>query len=242
MGSIAGKIALVTGAERGIGRAIALRLAAEGAEVLVNYPAGAAAAQAVVEEIARNGGRARAVQADIGVAEQVSRMFAGIPRLDILVNNAGIGTPALLADITEQMLDSIFAVNVKGMVFCTQQAIARMPAGGRIVSLSSSTTNFPIPGISVYTASKAAVRAFTEVWAKELGGRGINVNSVMPGPTSPGMADLATPEIKEAVMRASPFGRMGAADEIAAVVAFLCGEDARWISGQHLLVNGAATA
>jgi 3-oxoacyl-[acyl-carrier protein] reductase len=242
MSRFSGKIALVTGAERGIGRAIALRLAADGAQVLVNYPAAAGPAEAVVAEIRAAGGEARAVQADIGVAAQVERMFADIPTLDFLVNNAGIGTPAMLADITEQMLESIFAVNVKGMVYCTQQAIRRMPAGGRIVSLSSSTTNYPIPGISVYTASKAAVRAFTEVWSRELGGQGINVNCVMPGPTSPGMADLAPPEVKEAVKRASPFGRMGAAEEIAAVVAFLCSEDARWISGQHLLVNGAASA
>jgi 3-oxoacyl-[acyl-carrier protein] reductase len=242
MATLAGKIAVVTGAERGIGRAIALRLAADGAEVYINYPAAAGPAEGVATEILADGGRAQAVRADIADATQVARMFAGIPRVDLLVNNAGIGVPALLPEITEQMLDSIFAVNVKGMVFCAQQAVTRMSAGGRIINISSSTTNFPIPGISVYTASKAAVRAFTEVWAKELGGRGINVNSVMPGPTSPGMADLAPPEVREAVKRASPFGRLGAADEIAAVVAFLCGEDARWISGQHLLVNGAASA
>lgn len=242
MASLAGKIAVVTGAERGIGRAIALRLAADGAEVYINYPAAAGPAEGVAAEVRAAGGRAQVVRADIADATQVASMFAGIPRVDLLVNNAGIGVPALLPEITEQMLDSIFAVNVKGMVFCAQQALTRMSAGGRIINISSSTTNFPIPGISVYTASKAAVRAFTEVWAKELGGRGINVNSVMPGPTSPGMADLAPPEVREAVMRASPFGRLGAADEIAAVVAFLCGEDARWISGQHLLVNGAASA
>jgi 3-oxoacyl-[acyl-carrier protein] reductase len=242
MASLAGKIAVVTGAERGIGRAIALRLAADGAEVYINYPAAAGPAEAVAAEVRVAGGRAQAVHADIADATQVARMFAGIPRVDLLVNNAGIGVPAPLPEITEQMLDSIFAVNVKGMVYCAQQALIRMSAGGRIINISSSTTNFPIPGISVYTASKAAVRAFTEVWAKELGGRGINVNSVMPGPTSPGMADLAPAEVREAVKRASPFGRLGAADEIAAVVAFLCGEDARWISGQHLLVNGAASA
>jgi 3-oxoacyl-[acyl-carrier protein] reductase len=136
----------------------------------------------------------------------------------------------------------VFAVNVKGMVFCAQHVLPRMPAGGRIVNISSSTTLYPIPGLSVYTATKAAVRGLTEVWAKELGGRGICVNSVVPGPTSPGMADLAPPEVMEAVKKASPFGRIGAADEIAAVVAFLCSDDARWVSGQHVLVNGAASA
>jgi len=242
MRSLRGKVALVTGAERGIGRAIAHRLAAEGAEVIVNYPGAAEPAERVAAEIRKAGGVARTAQADVSDEAQVSAMFQALPPLDILVNNAGIGVPAMLGEITRDMLESLFSVNVWGTVFCSQAALARMPPGGRIINLSSSTTQFPIPGISVYTATKNAVRAFTEVWAKELGGRGINVNSVMPGPTSPGMADLAPPEVKEAVKRASPFGRLGAADEIAAVVAFLCSDDARWISGQHLLVNGAASA
>lgn len=242
MTSLAGKVALVTGAERGIGRAVALRLAAEGADVLVNYPAGADAANGVVAALRQAGGRGRAVHADVSRESEVRRMFADLDRVDILVNNAGIGVPAALGDITEAMLDSVFAVNVKGMVFCAQAALPKMPAGGRIVNFSSSTTQFPLPGLSVYTATKHAVRGLTEVWAKELGARGICVNSVMPGPTSPGMADLAPPEVKEAVARSSPFNRIGAAAEIADVVAFLCSEQARWISGQHLLVNGAATA
>ena len=237
-----GKVALVTGAERGIGRAIALRLARDGAEVLVNYPADATAASTVVATIVAAGGAARAVRADVADDAQVAAMLYGVERVDLLVNNAGVGVPAMLGEITGQMLDDVFAVNVKGMVFCAQHVLRRMPAGGRIVNISSSTTQFPIPGLSVYTATKAAVRGLTEVWAKELGSRGICVNSVVPGPTSPGMADLAPPEIMEAVKKASPFGRIAAADEIAAVVAFLCSEDARWVSGQHVLVNGAAIA
>ena len=237
-----GKVALVTGAERGIGRAIALRLARDGAEVLVNHPADSSAADAVVAEIRATGGTARAVRADVSDDAQVAGMLAGVARVDLLVNNAGIGVPAMLGEITGRMLDDVFAVNVKGMVFCAQHVLRRMPAGGRIVNISSSTTQFPIPGLSVYTATKAAVRALTEVWAKELGAREICVNSVVPGPTSPGMADLAPPEVMAAVRKASPFGRIAAADEIAAVVAFLCSEDARWVSGQHVLVNGAATA
>jgi 3-oxoacyl-[acyl-carrier protein] reductase len=242
MTGLTGRIALVTGAERGIGRAIALKLAAHGAEVLVNHPAGSSAAEEVVATISAGGGRARAVQADVSNAGQVRSMLSPYERIDILVNNAGIGVPAPLGQITEQMLDDVFAVNVKGMVFCAQEVLPRMPSGGRIVNVSSSTAQFPIPGLSVYTASKHAVRGLTEVWSRELGGRGITVNSVMPGPTSPGMADLAPPEVMEAVKRASPFGRIAAADEIAAVVAFLCSDEARWVSGQHVLVNGAATA
>jgi 3-oxoacyl-[acyl-carrier protein] reductase len=242
MARLDNRTALVTGAERGIGRAIALRLASEGARVLVNYPADATAATEVVTTIVASGGHAQAVQADVSSAAQVRAMLTPFERVDILVNNAGIGVPAMLGQITEQMLDDVFAVNVKGMVFCAQEVLPRMPPGGRIVNFSSSTTEYPIPGLSVYTATKHAVRGLTEVWSRELGARGICVNSVVPGPTSPGMADLAPPAVMEAVKQASPFGRIAAADEVAAVVAFLCSDDARWVSGQHILVNGAATA
>ena len=242
MSRFTNKVALVTGAERGIGRAIAVRLASEGADVLVNYPADATAALGVVATIRAAGGSATAVRADVADDAQVAAMLALIERVDFLVNNAGIGIPAMLGDITPRMLDEVFAVNVKGMVFCAQHVLPRMPDGGRIVNISSSTTQFPLPGLSVYTATKSAVRGLTEVWAKELGNRGICVNSVVPGPTSPGMADAAPPDVLDAVKRSSPFGRIAAADEIAAVVAFLCSDDARWISGQHVLVNGAALA
>lgn len=242
MRPLEGRTALVTGAERGIGRAIALRLAADGATAIVNYLADAGAADAVVSAIVTAGGAARALQADVSDASQVEAMFSAVPHLDILVNNAGVGTPGMLGEIDPAVFDAVFAVNVRGVMLCAQSAIARMPSGGRIVNLSSSTTVHPIPGMSAYVASKAAVRALTEVWAKELGGRGITVNSVLPGPTSPGMADLAPPALREAVARASPFGRLGQAAEIADAVAFLCGPDARWVSGHHLLVNGAASA
>lgn len=242
MAALSGKIALVTGAERGIGREIALRLARDGATLRVNFLADAAAAEAVCAEIRALGAEAQALQADVSDADAVSGMFSQIPALDILVNNAGVGTPGALGDIDPAVFDSVFAVNVRGTMLCAQHAIARMPNGGRIVNISSSTTVHPIPGMSAYVASKAAVRALTEVWAKELGGRGINVNSVMPGPTSPGMADLAPPELRESVARASPWGRLGSAAEIADAVAFLCGPDARWVSGHHLMVNGAACA
>ena len=161
MSRFGSKVALVTGAERGIGRAIALRLAGEGAEVLVNYPAAAGPAHEVVATIRAAGGSARAVQADVSDDAQVAAMLAGIERVDFLVNNAGIGVPAMLGEITAQMLDEVFAVNVKGMVFCAQRVLPRMPAGGRIVNISSSTTQYAIPGLSVYTATKSAVRGLT---------------------------------------------------------------------------------
>jgi 3-oxoacyl-[acyl-carrier protein] reductase len=237
-----GKTALVTGAERGIGRAIALRLAADGATVIVNFLEDSAAAQAVVDAIVAAGGVARALCADVSDPSQVKAMFGAIDALHLLVNNAGVGTPGALGDIDPAGFDAVFAVNVRGPMLCAQEALALMPPGSRIVNISSSTTVFPLPGMSAYVASKAALRALTEVWAKELGGRGINVNSVMPGPTSPGMADLAPPELRAIVAQSSPYGRLGSAAEIADVVAFLCGPDSRWVSGHHLLVNGAASA
>lgn len=242
MQPLSGKVAVVTGAERGIGRAIALRLAGDGARVIVNYLEDVEAADGVVADIAAAGGVATALQADVSSAAQVAALFSQLEQVDLLVNNAGTGIPGPLGEIDEAALDHVFSVNVKGALLCAQAAIERMRAGGRIINLSSSTTQYALPGISVYTASKAALRAFTEVWAKELGARGINVNSVMPGPTSPGMTDQASPEVRAAMEQASPFGRIGHASEIADVVAFLCGHDARWISGQHLLVNGAANA
>lgn len=242
MRPLEGKTALVTGAERGIGRAIAMRLASDGASLVVNYLADAEAAAQVVDAILSAGGSARALRADVSDAAQVDTMFAAVPELHVLVNNAGVGTPGMLGDIDPAVFDGVFAVNVRGVMLCAQAAIARMPAGGRIVNISSSTAVHPIPGMSAYVASKAAVRALTEVWAKELGARGINVNSVLPGPTSPGMADLAPPELRDAVARASPYGRLGKASEIADAVAFLCGPDAGWVSGHHLMVNGAASA
>jgi len=236
------KTALVTGAERGIGRAIALRLAVDGATVIVNYLSDAAAADSVVQEITRAGGNAKAIQADVASAAQVAAMFDQLANVDFLINNAGTGTTGQLAELEPDDIDRVFGVNVKGATLCAKAALPRMPTGGRIINISSSTTIYPQPGMSIYTASKAAVRALTEVWARELGGHGINVNSVVPGPTSPGMLDLAPEDVKQAMARASPYGRVGQAAEIADVVAFLCSHGARWISGQHILVNGAASA
>jgi 3-oxoacyl-[acyl-carrier protein] reductase len=241
-----GKVAVITGAGRGIGKAIATKLALGGATIVVNYSRSSGEAQELVNEIEGNGGSALAVQADIARQEDVQGLFAEVDarfgRLDILVNNAGIACSATLDETTEDIMDRLFAVNVKGTLFAAQQAAKRLKDGGRIVNISSSTATFPLPGTSVYAGSKAMVKTFTEVWAKELGSRGITVNTVIPGPTSPGMFDHAPEEARRMVAQSSPFGRIGTADEVAAVVAFLCSEEARWVSGQHVLVNGAAAA
>ena len=225
MGSLAGKVALVTGSSRGIGRGIAERLARDGAAVAVNYAGSAAEADAVVHGIQAAGGRAAAIGADLSHVPEIRRLFAEVDRqlgrLDVLVNNAGIGALMPLAEVDEATWDRVFALNAKAVLFACQEAALRLGEGGRIVNLSSSSTYFPMAGTAVYAASKAVPKVFTEVLAKELGPRGITVNTVVPGPTSPGMFDGMPPDIKESAAKSSPFGRLGHSSDVAAVVAFL---------------------
>ena len=245
MVSLINKVAIVTGASRSIGKAIALRLAENGAIVVVNYRSGADEAQAVVDEITSKGGQAIAMQADIGKIADIRRLFQRVidlfGKLDILVNNAGIARGGLVAEVSEEDYNAVFDLNVKGVLFCLQEAALRMQDNGRIVNVSSSTTLFPSSGGAVYAASKAAEKLFTEVLAKELGGKGITVNSVVPGPTSPGMFDNAPPEHQKMASASSPFNRLGQPEDIADVVSFLVSEESRWITGQHILANGGAT-
>src|SRR3954452_12981067 len=186
-GTLDGRVALVTGASRGIGRAIALRLARDGAAVVVNYAGNAEAARGVVAEVEALGGRAVAVQADVGRVADVARLFdeaiGHFGRLDILVNNAGTILYKPLAEVTEEEFDRIFAVNVKGTYFACQQAARRMAAGGRIVTFSSSPTALVLPTYPAYGANRGPVEQLSHVLAKEPGPRGIPVNVVSPGPT-----------------------------------------------------------
>jgi 3-oxoacyl-[acyl-carrier protein] reductase len=246
MGKLGEKVALVTGAGRGIGPAIAQRLAEEGAAVAVNYADSREGAERVAKSIHDLGGRAAVIQADIRRRPEIIRMFQEIDRafgrIDIVVNCAGMGAPTpLLGSIEEEIVETILGVNLRGPLYIAAEAAKRLPAGGRIVNFSSSVVEYPFASSSVYGGVKAAVKAFTEAWAKELGPRGITVNTVIPGATSPGMIDNA-PEYRSFYEKASPFGRIGRAEEIAAVVAFLCSPEASWVSGTHILVNGAANA
>ena len=245
MASLTGKVAIVTGASRGIGRAIAERLAQDGALVTVNYSQSADKAKEVVSAIEAGGGKALAVQADMSQIIDIRRLFQEtidyFGHLDILVNNAGMGIIKSVAETTESDFDATFDLNAKGTFFALQEAARWMSDGGRIVSISSSVTIYPQPGIAIYAASKAAEKLITQVFAKEIGSRGITVNSVMPGPTVPGMAENLPPEMQKAMAESSPFGRMGHANDIADVVAFIVSEKARWITGQHILVNGGAS-
>lgn len=239
------KIAVVTGASRGIGRAIALRLARDGARVVIHYKANADAAAGAVEEIEASGGQALALQADIADLYEVRRFFGEIEgawrRIDILVNNAGWAAFKPLHEVSEDDFDTLFDLNVRGLFFVTQEAMRLMADNGRIVNISSGITRANAAGGSVYSGSKAAIEAFTRCWAAELGPRGITVNTVSAGMTETDLlAEVTTPEVLEAMVRQTPLGRLGQPADIADVVAFLCSEDARWLTAQNLLANGGA--
>jgi 3-oxoacyl-[acyl-carrier protein] reductase len=240
-----GKFAIVTGASRGIGRAIALRLAEDGASVAVNYRSNADAAEIVVTAVKDLGGEAIAIQADMGDVNQIRRLFSQTLHifggLDILVNNAGTAAFAPIVDIDESLFDLLFAANCKGVFFAMQEAARHLRDGGRIVNISSGITILGGPGGSAYAGTKGAVEQFTMAVAKELGARGITVNTVSPGGTETDLLDAAVSKEYQAVMAGnSAFGRLGQPDDIADVVAFLCSDGGRWITGQNIRATGGA--
>ena len=241
--NIKGKVALVTGASRGIGRAIAVRMAESGAAVAVNYSSNEREAQKTVAEIRAAGGQAFAIQANIGRVPEIVRLFdetlAHFGRIDILVNNAGVIFTKPVSATTEAEFDRIFEINVKGTFFACQQAATRLAEGGRIINLSSSTTARLMPTYGAYVATKGAVEQLTRSLVKELGPRGITVNVVSPGPTETELFTAGkTPEQLQQFGQMSAFGRIGQPEEIAEVVAFLASDAARWISGQNIRANG----
>lgn len=243
MKTLEGKVALVTGSGRGIGEVIARRLAKEGATIVAHYSGSREGAEQVVRDIYAQGGTAFAYQADIGQRPEVKRMFEEIDAepgaLDIVVNNSGVMTAGALADITDEQIELIFGVNVFGPLYVASEAAKRLRHGGRIINFSSSVAKYPVAGAGLYSAAKKAVESFTESWARELGTHNITVNTIVPGATSPGMMD-ASPEYREFMENASPFRRIGRADEIASIVAFLASNEGSWISGAHIMANGAA--
>lgn len=243
MAPLIGKIAIVTGGSRGIGRAIAERLARDGASVVVNYAQNADKAKEVVSKIVAEGGQALAVQADMSQIADIRRLFQKtvdhFGHLDILVNNAGTGKFMPLAEVTEEEFDATFALNTKGVCFALQEAARRMADGGRIVNISSSLTVSGFPGTALITGSKGAVEQFTLTAAKELGARGITVNTVLPGATdTDGFDRIAPQDIKSHVAQMSPLGRMGQPQDIADIIAFIVSEQARWLTGQHVRATG----
>lgn len=246
MPSLDNKVALVTGASRGIGRAIARRLASDGARVVVNYARDAAAAAASVEDIVAAGGQAIAVQADIARRDDIRRLFAAavrhFGRLDIFVANAGHAVFKPLADITEDDFDRTHAVNARGTFFCLQEALKHLGEGGRIVCISTIGTLLNLPGGACYFGAKAAVEQFCRVAAREVAARGITINAVSPGFIDTDMLrEVLSGESDDgaqALIAMTPLARLGAGQDIAGAVSFLVGPDGAWMTRQNLAVDG----
>ena len=237
------KVAIVTGASRGIGATVAERLARDGFAVVVNYSGDAAPAEALVRTIEAEGGRALAARADVSDPAAVRHLFdateAAFGGVDVLVNNAGIMTLATVAEMGDAAFDRTIAVNLKGSFNTLREAAKRLRGGGRIINFSSSVVGLLMPTYAAYTATKAGIEAITSVLAKELRGRDITVNAVAPGPTATELFFKGKPqEVIDRMARQAPLERLGQPDDIADVVAFLASPAAGWVNGQTVRVNG----
>lgn len=237
------KTAIVTGASRGIGAVIAQRLAREGFAVAVNYASSAAEAEALASQINAAGGRAIAVKADVASSSDMRQLFdtteQQLGKVDVLVNNAGIMKPAPIAETSDELYEQIFAINTRGTFNALREAAARLNDGGRVINFSSSALGLKLPGYAIYNASKAAVEAMTQVFAKELRGRQVTVNAVAPGPVATEL--FLTGKSEEQIQhfaKLPPLERLGQPEDIASVVAFLAGPDSGWVNGQTLRANG----
>jgi 3-oxoacyl-[acyl-carrier protein] reductase len=246
MSKLAEKVALVTGGSRGIGAAIAKRLASDGASVAITYAKDSNAASAVVKAIERGGGKAIAIQADAAdskaVRGAVEKAVATFGRLDVLVNNAGTAIPKTFEETTPEEMDRVIDINVRGVFATTQAALKHMKAGGRIIMIGSSVGERVLaPGLVPYSATKGAVKMFTQALSREVGSRGITVNNVQPGPIdtdlNPASGDWAVPQKAVTALE-----RYGSVDEIAAMVAFVAGPEASYITGANLTVDGGTNA
>lgn len=243
MSNTSNKVAIVTGASRGIGAAIAERLSGEGFTVVVNYSGSAAPAEALVRKIEANGGNAISAQADVSDPKAVAKMFdsaeAAFGHVDVLINNAGILRTLPLAETSDEEFDRHFAINAKGTFNTMREAAKRLQSGGRIINFSSTTLALNMPGYAVYNGTKAAVEAFTHVFAKELRGRDITVNAVAPGPIATDLfLNGKSDELIAQFAKMPPLERLGQPADIANVVSFLAGPDAGWVNGQIIRANG----
>jgi 3-oxoacyl-[acyl-carrier protein] reductase len=245
MGELSGKVAIVTGASKGIGSAIALRFAGAGAAVALNYSSDGAGADRVVEQIKRDGGKAIAIQANVSKRADVKRLFAetktklGAP--SILVNNAGVFTFQPLEAVTEEEFHRQFDTNVLGTLLATQEAVTAFNGeGGSVINISTISSINPVPSSVVYSASKSAIDAITKALAKELGDRKIRVNAIAPGMTeTEGVKDLGiTLDVAKAIGRPIPLGRLGQPDDIARVALFLASDQSSWLTGERISASG----
>jgi 3-oxoacyl-[acyl-carrier protein] reductase len=237
------KVAIVTGASRGIGAAVAERLASDGFAVIINYSSDARSAEALESKIEGNGGRALAVKADVSNPNAVRDMFDAAERtlggVDVLVNNAGIMKLAKIADSDDALFDQQIAINLKGSFIAMREAAKRLRDGGRIVNFSTSVVGTRLETYGVYAATKSAVETMTAVLAKELHGRNITVNAVAPGPVATELfLSGKSPELIDRLAKMNPMERLGTPEDIASAVAFLVGPDGGWINGQVLRANG----
>jgi 3-oxoacyl-[acyl-carrier protein] reductase len=244
MKTLTEKVILVTGASRGIGAAVAKKLASEGAKVVINYAGGLEAAEQTVNEIKQQGGDAIALQADVSKSDDVKAMFdaaiAHYGKIDVLVNNAGIMITKLLKDTTDEDFTRQFDINVRGTFNTLREAATKLADNGSVINFSTSNNRIMLPTYSTYAATKSAVEQLTRVFSKEVGARGINVNSVSPGPTNTELFTNGKPqEVIDRLASLSAFNRIGEPEDIANVVAFLASDAAQWISGQNIGINGA---
>ena len=245
------KIALVTGGSRGLGRDMAISIAKKGIDVIITYRDNAELAQDTLKEVGAFGQRGAALRlnmADFGsldafvneVKETLQQKW-NVQALDFLINNAGMGATVPFEKVTEELFDEFMNVHFKGVYFLTQKLLPYINKGGRIINISSGTTRWSNPGYSVYASMKGAVEVLTRYMAKELGAKGISANIVAPGPIETDFNNAtirSNPQLKQMLSSASPLGRVGSADDIGPVIAFLCTDDARWINGQRIEVSG----
>lgn len=241
--------ALITGASRGIGRAIAKRLASEGALIAVHYGKNKAAAEETVKDIEEMGGKAFAVKAELSSMTEIAELFkqldneltkrAGTPQFDILINNAAIAEQATILDTSEELFSRTFDINAKALFFVTKHALKRLKDGSRVINISSGATRLLMPEYCAYTMSKCAINGFTVMLAKQLGKKGITVNTVAPGVIDTEMAAHAlTEEIKQDLVEKTALGRIGTTEDIANVIAFLVSKEGGWITGQYIEASG----
>jgi 3-oxoacyl-[acyl-carrier protein] reductase len=249
---LADKIALVTGASRGIGRAIAIRLGADGALVAIHYARNRGAAEPAVREIERTGGRAFPIAADLGSVATIDKLFeqldqelskrTGSKRFDILINNAAISPDTPVDTTDEKLFDEVFDLNAKAPFFISQKALPRLKDGGRIINISSGVTRIALPQVAAYAMTKGALDVLTLELAKQLGPRGITVNSLAPGVTNTDMNKdrLSDPQFRHFAVSISALGRIGQPEDIAGAAVFLASDDSRWVTGQYLDATGGA--